>query len=176
MGKPLIFSNFLSEEICQKLINDFDSDQETGVFEKGMISQKNADLRKGRVEFLPLKKQDFACLLEKLLPKLELIYGLKGLCFKESFQLLKYESSDHFGSWHKDVGEAGYSAKRLLTLILPLSEFSAYTGGELEFRDFPEINVKNRGALVVFPSTLVHRVNKVTSGSRFSLVIWVSSP
>ena len=64
-----------------------------------------------------------------------------------------------------------------------LSDPNDYKGGELQF-DFRnnEHNkkskiitcneIKPRGSIVVFPSHVWHRVKKVTSGTRYSLVIW----
>ena len=62
---------------------------------------------------------------------------------------------------------------------------SEYSGGELEF-DFRgydphmrtnqniEYNVKvlPKSSIIVFPSFVWHRVKPVTSGTRYSLVVW----
>ena len=46
----------------------------------------------------------------------------------------------------------------------------------LEAGDGPQRAEKARGALIVFPSFVLHRVVPVTSGIRKSLVVWVAGP
>ena len=72
---------------------------------------------------------------------------------------------------------------RKLSVTVSLSNSKDYEGGELEF-DFrnkdPEKKrnivtceeIVERGSIVVFPSHLWHRVQPVTKGIRYSLVIW----
>lgn len=67
---------------------------------------------------------------------------------------------------------------RKLSFSLILSPPSDYTGGVLQFHDYKSSwTIDNSlGTLVVFDSTLPHRVTKVTSGIRKSLVGWVLGP
>jgi PKHD-type hydroxylase len=67
-----------------------------------------------------------------------------------------------------------------------LTDGSEYKGGELEFdfrnydphmRDesYHRIQCKEilpKGSIIVFPSFVWHRVKPVTSGTRYSLVVW----
>ena len=68
---------------------------------------------------------------------------------------------------------------RKLSFSLQLSAPEDYIGGELEFIDNnnkPFLAPKQRGTMVVFDSRLRHRVRKVKSGLRKSIVGWVLGP
>tara|TARA_R110000868_G_scaffold385032_1_gene652754 strand:- start:69 stop:698 length:630 start_codon:yes stop_codon:yes gene_type:complete len=65
---------------------------------------------------------------------------------------------------------------RKLSFSLQLSDPSEYTGGELQFLDTSGKSFfapKQRGTLIVFDSRTNHRVRKVRSGLRKSIVGWV---
>ena len=66
-----------------------------------------------------------------------------------------------------------------------MSDPKDYEGGELEFivEDVPEKRhsvickeLVERGSIVVFPSFILHKVHPITSGTRYSLVIWHEGP
>ena len=66
---------------------------------------------------------------------------------------------------------------RECTCLLNCSE-EPYEGGDLcLFRD-KEIKIENfnPGTAIVFPSFINHKVEKITSGSRASLAIWMNGP
>lgn len=103
-------------------------------------------------------------------------YDLYGL--NEPFQYTVYEGSQgSYYGWHVDRGEARYEPRKI-SLSLQLSDPSDYEGGDLvlEAGDGPWLGEKTRGALIAFPSFVLHRVVPVTSGIRKSLVIWVAGP
>ena len=92
----------------------------------------------------------------------------------EPLQLLKYEVGDHYG-WHTDWSPVN-NKKRKLSMTVQLSEPTDYEGGEVEILDGPEVRTLDKGVGVatVFPSWAVHRVLPVTSGVRWSLVMWAT--
>lgn len=68
---------------------------------------------------------------------------------------------------------------RKLSFSLQLSDATDYTGGEVQFMDNSGgtfFAPKQRGTLIVFDSRVQHRVRKVRSGLRKSLVGWVVGP
>lgn len=68
---------------------------------------------------------------------------------------------------------------RKISFSLQLSGVDDYTGGEFQFLDNNGKTFfapKQRGTLVIFDSRVKHRVRKVTSGIRKSLVGWVVGP
>ena len=68
---------------------------------------------------------------------------------------------------------------RKLSFSLQLSDPEDYTGGEVQFMDNGRKTYfapKQRGTLIMFDSRTPHRVRKVKSGMRKSLVGWVCGP
>ena len=105
-------------------------------------------------------------------------YRLDLTGFGESLQLTNYDQSEHgMYGWHQDYGGM-LSVSRKLSMVLQLTDPSQYEGGNLQiFTSDKPVNVrKQRGLIVVFPSYTLHQVTPVTSGSRQSLVAWVSGP
>ena len=110
--------------------------------------------------------------------------------WSESCQFTKYKLNQ-FYDWHCDSNELPYNKPndknvhgkiRKLSVTVSLSDESEYEGGDFEFdfrnddrgSDQPRIckEIRPKGSVVVFPSFVWHRVKPVTSGTRYSLVIW----
>jgi PKHD-type hydroxylase len=98
--------------------------------------------------------------------------------FVEDIQYTVYrENGGHYG-WHIDRGVNSGQAPRKLSLVLQLSDPSEYEGGDLElFTELEPMQMeKKQGFVVAFPSFVLHRVTPVTSGTRRTLVVWLSGP
>ena len=114
--------------------------------------------------------------------------------WSESCQFTRYSKGQYYG-WHCDSWDKPYNKPnnpnehnkiRKLSVTVSLSDPKDYKGGNLEFdmRNQKDWNnakekaiyeckeIRPRGSIVVFPSFVWHRVNPVTSGTRYSLVIW----
>ena len=114
--------------------------------------------------------------------------------FSESCQFTKYGVGQHYG-WHCDSWDKPYDKPndlnshgkiRKLSVTVSLSDPSEYEGGNLEFDFRNQVDwernkkskikecteIRPRGSIIVFPSFVWHRVNPVTKGTRYSLVIW----
>ena len=108
----------------------------------------------------------------------------------ESCQFTKYKLNQ-FYDWHCDSWDRPYDKPddpdrhgkiRKLSCTVSLSDGNEYEGGEFEFdmrntdkgTNQPYVcnEIKPKGSIVVFPSFVWHRVKPVTSGTRYSLVIW----
>ena len=128
-------------------------------------------------------------------------YDLTGID-GQSVQYTIYDKGE-FYNWHCDQGVASYykpesnqkhgfedvllkdklsvdaELVRKLSFSLQMSDDDEYKGGELQIMDesdgIYEVP-KKKGLLVCFDSRARHRVNKVTSGRRKSLVGWVVGP
>ena len=77
----------------------------------------------------------------------------------------------------KTIQEGEYIRK--LSFTLQLSEPTDYRGGEVEFLDSGGkrfLAPKQRGTMIVFDSRTRHRVRKIKSGIRKSIVGWVVGP
>jgi len=117
-----------------------------------------------------------------------------------NIQYTQYGEGQYY-NWHKDsdidtlhraqvIPSSGENAShdklimsgeyvRKLSFALQLSDPSDYTGGEVQFLDNTGQTYfapKQRGTLMVFDSRTPHRVRKVRSGMRKSLVGWVVGP
>lgn len=118
----------------------------------------------------------------------------------ECIQYTEY-SAGQFYNWHIDAGiERCYNPQitisqennisedlkilsgeyiRKLSFVVQLSSHEDYTGGELQLMN-PDGTTffapKQRGTVIVFDSRTPHRVRKVKSGVRRSLVGWVVGP
>tara|TARA_R100001440_G_scaffold56260_2_gene76076 strand:- start:718 stop:1287 length:570 start_codon:yes stop_codon:yes gene_type:complete len=97
-------------------------------------------------------------------------------------QYTKYhaEQDGHY-NWHFDTfwaNETQYDRK--LSITIQLSDPNEYEGGEFLFdpqyeQPNPE-HLKQKGSILIFPSVLSHKVERVTRGTRKSLVAWVEGP
>lgn len=94
----------------------------------------------------------------------------------EPLQISEY-GVGHFFDWHLDIGR-DESSIRKISFIVQLSDEADYEGGVFEvFSSVHPVAVpKTRGTIVLFPSYILHRVTKVTRGSRMSPVGWIGGP
>lgn len=103
-------------------------------------------------------------------------YDLYGIT--HGLQLLHYKSSEngHY-DWHMDCGD-GPSAYRKISVSIPLTDRSAYEGGQLLVNNNGnEIRaIDEQGSITMFPSYLSHTVKPVTKGDRWVIVIWINGP
>lgn len=118
----------------------------------------------------------------------------------EGVQYTHYEEGQ-FYDWHVDAGiHSTYKPEKIvssgnnisqdlvtvqgeyvrkLSFSLQLSDPEDYTGGEVQFMDNSRNSFfapKQKGTIILFDSRTLHRVRKVKSGLRKSLVGWVVGP
>lgn len=128
------------------------------------------------------------------------LYDLTGFdC--ESMQYTKY-TEGQFYSWHNDANlstvykpsgannrnvdqlatdhlNTAVESIRKLSVVIQLSDPSEYTGGNLQLIDEngkSYIAPRKRGTVILFDSRTQHRVLKVKSGVRRSIVAWAVGP
>jgi len=107
----------------------------------------------------------------------------------ESVQFTKYALNQHY-NWHQDSWNGSYNNPqspnthgkiRKLSLTASLSDDNEYQGGNLEFflknQEHGEDkiicpDIRSKGSVIIFPSFNWHRVQPVTNGTRYSLVMW----
>lgn len=112
-------------------------------------------------------------------------YDISGL---GTLSILRYDEAGHF-NWHVDVLSyeqsnypgLGPGLERKLSVTVNLSDPDDYVGGDLEFLNgigqlLTQPELRERGSIVVFPSTLGHRVTPLTGGVRYALVGWMVGP
>lgn len=99
---------------------------------------------------------------------------------------MRYEGGGHF-DWHLDNATAEMQSRKL-SFTIQLCDPASYDGGNLEFamyhQDFGGAagyasyreQIRQRGAITVFPAFHLHRVSPVTRGARTALVGWLHGP
>lgn len=138
----------------------------------------NEFIRKSRIKWLDLSKTETHWLYDKLMNFASIanreIWNFDLVSTVDAIQYTEYQEGGGHYDYHLDIG-TGSASLRKLSLVVQLSEPADYEGGTFEILrgTNPEALPKNKGAVLVFPSYLMHRVTPVTRGLRKSLVIWV---
>lgn len=155
-------------------------------FEEGKVfSDKDKDaqieekVRKSNIKWLTPAAEKTEWIYDKLI-QLSLRANFEYWKFdlnhiKDSIQYTEYNADDEGKyDWHMDMGPYPHSTRKV-SITVQLSDPSEYEGGDLEFNMGGTIITapKEKGAVVMFPSYLLHRITPVTKGVRKSLVLWV---
>ncbi len=193
------FTSALTPRFCDDVIAYANSQKEeiarTGGYEEGKLSEEDIkkikEKRNSNLVWL-----DDTWIYKELHPYVNMANKNAGWNFdwerSESCQFTKYKKNQYY-DWHCDDWDKPYKKEgpnkgkiRKLSMTCQLTDGSEYTGGELEF-DFrnydPHLRDESKhlrrakeilpkGSIVVFPSFVWHRVKPVTSGTRYSLVVW----
>jgi PKHD-type hydroxylase len=166
--------NFLSAQEMDWLIAEH-----APLVTEGKLSYGNTDasLRRSRVVFLG-PEQKYAWLYNRLWAAVQ---ACNPQCFdvdvtsvEGNVQVARYDSAERgFYDWHFDFGPA--RPLRKLSISVQLSNSEDYDGGDLEllYGNSPTRLDRMRGAFIIFPSFMLHRVTPVTRGTRWSLVAWI---
>jgi PKHD-type hydroxylase len=149
-----------------------------GVIGKGVVSK---DTRVSKVYWLP-KTQKFLDAYSKMFELVghanDVFFNFRLDAINSNIQYTVYDSSSSgFYGWHIDVGPQ--NSCRKLSVVVQLSDPSEYEGGELQIWNGgknPKVAEKEQGAVIIFPSYILHQVTAVTKGTRRSLVLWVDGP
>ncbi len=97
--------------------------------------------------------------------------------FSELFQYTIYDGSERaYFDWHVDQGHL--AVQRKLSISVQLTDGAQYEGCDLQFHGRKVIDSapRERGAVVAFPSYVLHRVTPIVSGTRKAVVIWITGP
>lgn len=156
-------------------------------FQEGMTTaetengQKNEDsIRKSNIKWLIPEADKTEWMYEKIIQQvLEANFNMFKFdlsYIKDAIQYTEYNGEADGGyDWHMDVG-AFPNNTRKLSITIQLSDPADYEGGDFEIwtgGTEPKKLPKEKGAVIIFPSYLMHRITPVTKGVRKSLVLWV---
>lgn len=184
-----VFPSAVPDSVCQSLIDEFTAAH----FEEATIVNQNGrrvDPEVRRVEVRGVEADHWSSGLITRFAELanQQVWNLDYTQLEAPFSLLRYEDASHF-DWHVDVEGSGThpgaedaaTSERKLSVTVNLSDPADYDGGIVEFADahgalmsFPEL--AERGSVVVFPSTTLHRVTPLTRGVRWAMVGWLLGP
>ena len=141
------------------------------------VGSTDAKLRRSQVAFLR-REQKYEWLYQRLWAAVQACnpqyFDVDVAEVEPNVQVARYDSSDQgFYDWHLDFGP-GHSLRKL-SISVQLSSSEDYDGGDLEllYSNSPTTLDRTRGAFIIFPSFMLHRVTPVTRGTRWSLVAWI---
>lgn len=139
----------------------------------------DTSVRSSSVKWIPQTKE-WSWLYEILMNYVEVanqeLWNFDLISAPELIQYTEYYDVEggHY-DWHQDIGP-GMGSTRKVSITVQLSDADEYEGGDLEFYYGGQSYVdapRGAGVVVLFPSYLMHRVSKVTKGTRRSFVLWV---
>jgi len=170
------FINEIDEITCKRIIN-----LGKNKWEKGGIYKTNAveeHIRKSKVSWV-----EDQWVYDLAFKYMKIANQNSGWNFNidsaQPMQITKYDKNGHYDYHFDGDGYSVYNAPdnkfahgktRKLSMSIILNE--DYEGGEFQFFDQDKLKINKQGTIIVFPSYLVHKVNPVTKGTRYSLVVW----
>jgi PKHD-type hydroxylase len=102
-------------------------------------------------------------------------FDVRGL---ENLQYSVYHGTEggHY-TWHVDYASDNPTPRKI-SLSIQLTDPAQYEGCDLQFQTSGQISVapRRRGAVIAFPSFVLHRVTPIISGTRKALVVWATGP
>jgi PKHD-type hydroxylase len=174
------FNPGFSNEELEKIYNGVS----TLPFNNAIIGDNNIEdlqVRSSSIKWIPCS-DDWSWLYEKMMNLIieannslwhfDLDYLIDNIQYTEYYA----EKGGHY-TWHQDIGPTEMS-KRKISITVQLSDTNEYEGGDLEYfkggnPDFADKAPRGKGVVFIFPSYMMHRVTKVTKGTRRSFVLWV---
>jgi len=197
MANPMMwYSTSIPEEVSNLLVDDLR--QYDASFVEGSIANNvvEKNIRDSKVYWIPSSHWSSGLCYHYILQSNEVNfkYDLFGWG-NFNMQYTSYKKGEYY-NWHVDSNFPDWvhdlkddhqnnfiksSSERIrkLSFTLQLSDPSEYEGGELQFlsdNNNTFFAPKSRGSIIIFDSRLRHRVKKVLSGERKSLVGWVTGP
>lgn len=143
------------------------------------LGPRNLDIRNSFVRFLypnNFTSWIFQKLSDVIRSANDQYFQFKLTSMEQGLQFTRYQAPGQHYDWHLDRGRL--VGIRKLSLVIQLSDPNHYEGGDLQLMvsGDPTNLSRERGTISIFPSFVLHRVTPVTSGTRYSLVCWVSGP
>jgi len=176
-----IWKSIISPETCNTIIKEYFNKEQSmeGVY-NNMEIDGDSKIRKTNVCWAD-QDSHLSCMLFNYIllanQKTNWFFDITEIA---PVQIGEYEIGGKY-DWHPDAEvyeRNGTGYQRKISLTLQLSDPNSYEGGDLEFEGSRgSITVpKDQGTIIVFPSSLSHRVTPVTKGIRYSAVGWASGP
>lgn len=172
------FLNEVDEVTCKRIIN-----LGKGKWEKGRLNKEDdnsKDIRKSKIAWTT--EQWIYDLVFKYMHAANNNFGWNfKIDAAEPIQIAKYNVGGYYGYHVDGDGFTKYNVPvpennvihektRKLSMTIVLND--DYEGGELQFFGQQILTKEKTGTVIVFPSYMVHKVNPVTKGTRYSLVTW----
>ena len=180
MSIPFVFvGGVLSSRECRLLKNAGSAvGWKPATILRGSKAVLDKSVRNVRVSGLKAPTDEIRAIVEKIISTARCISDKAfNISIKQPevvLGILRYETGGKY-KWHIDHGR-GTAARRRISVVIQLSAEKEYTGGGLLFRARGGIYEapKLQGTVVVFPSKgTIHAVQPVSSGIRYSGVLWL---
>ena len=178
--------NALTKEQCDYIISLGENNWVKGKVDNTGKNYQDDDTDKKRTIFA--RKCDIFWIHDKdIKDKLNSLYKIANKTAQwnfdingmEELQLTRYHEGDYY-NWHTDGNgvipllptQPDIVRKVSVSVILN----DDYTGGELDFMHTDTITSNKTGTVIMFPSYFMHKVKPVKTGTRYSLVAWITGP
>ena len=174
MSSVYVLEGFLSPQECETARTLFPPQQASAINTINTVDGVSVipKTRRSKTSFLPIDcdaRLDLSGKLWAALLRANRVQFHFDLDECERLQLATYDLGAEY-NWHLDIGP-GEAGRRKLSASVQLSNPSDYDGGDLEIWGASG-GERGWGALIVFPSYMLHRVSPITRGVRHSLVAW----
>jgi len=173
-----VFEGILKKDQCQELIDMCKQlPVETAATYDGTIDNK----RKSEVTWV-----HDPYIMEMLEPYVDAANREAGWNFQwepaQAIQFTTYKKGDYY-DWHRDTAIPWRKDGKIRKLSITVNLNDDYKGGEMYLdtetnygkKDPQQLKkLQTTGSICVFPSDNWHKVAKVTEGTRYSLVVWLT--
>lgn len=167
MNKILVVRNLLA----QSLNNYISSLADGGSFEASKVGSRVDPVQKIREDFF-LSKEDCApldtALMQGIAPIVKSEFDIE-LCYRERWKVGFYDG-DTKGHYNPHTDIQGKMDHRQLSMVIAMSDPGDYEGGELVFPELDQSFKPEKGTALIFPSRMIHGVNAVSAGQRYTLL------
>ena len=170
---------------CKKLFNIKEVKKINSIIKKNMDLNAKDNPAKNVIKTASVNFIKYKFLKKQIYPLIDFVnesnqshfgFDLYDMFDSKIFNVNNYKVNENVGyDWHKDASP-DYSRDIKLTVLLNLSE-KKYEGGELYLEGVGKIDYFNDpGDVLIFKSFLLHKVDKILSGERITLSIWMDGP
>lgn len=178
-GGNLYFNTFAKKvftpQECKEIINSEGNFIQSAVYDRkeGHSLREESRFSKSKVLSPNSRTEWIFKRLETIIQASNESYFNFDIVSLQGTEVIKYEENDFFIT-HHDIGH-GATSTRKLSMVVFLSDISDYEGGRLKFTPNFEF-VPNQGSAIIFPSYIIHEVERITKGTRYTLVSWAHGP
>jgi PKHD-type hydroxylase len=167
--------NIIPEHFCDKIIKD----GELSTIKKAKIADGDDANRSSSISWLDDNElqKTLSYLIKSANDESNWNFSLKEF---ESLQFTIYNKGDHY-NWHTDNHVKPYRNNTIRKLSFTICLNDEYEGGNFSICDphpEPDLSITTtfklkKGDMIIFPSHVWHKVDKIIKGTRKSLVGWV---
>lgn len=168
------FEDVFTPEECKKIIEYGTS---LDMIEGTTSRVREKKVRQSRVSWIAPNAETewfYSRICGKIIEANGVYFRFKLFGMIEGLQFTEYVAPG--GRYGKHIDKRPNAEVRKLSLVLQLTDPAEYEGGQLllHLGDDPDAAPSKQGSVTIFPSYVLHEVTPVTSGTRHSLVAWVT--